>query len=250
MKINGQNQFDPAGPLLAENGTNLFQVVSNENQVYVYTSSENSLFSIDKNTGGLKTVLDKVKLEGKDEVKAIELRENGIALLSDQNILMANFDGGIAFQKYYPAPTDPGFLKALYGIASVSAALVSASAEITSSSLQYAAMQTNNGAAKEVYSLYSQAYDMEGDAYHAYSKDLMAQAKKRYKATSSSQDDMFMMTRKPDKSIALVRVNKDSGEIKQSIDMGKDKTPVYQVDELSRSVYYGITPKELICYKY
>ncbi len=233
-----------------ESGANLFQVVSTEDQVYVYAGSENALFSIDKNTGGLKTMLDKVKLEGKDAVKAIELRENGIALLSDQNIVMANFNGGVAFQKYYPAPTDPGFLKALYGIASVSAALVSASAEITASNLEYAALQTSNSSAKGIYSLYSQAYNMEGDAYRAYSKGLMAQAKKRYKATSASQDDMFMMTRKPDKSIALIRVNKDSGEVEQSIDMGKDKTPMYQVDELSRSVYYGITPKELVCYHY
>ena len=73
------------------------------------------------------------------------------------------------------------------------------------------------------------------------------QANARYKATMSGRNFMFIMS-KPDKNIELLKVSKSTGKVKGRIDLGKDKEPIYAVDDITGQVYYCLGDKSLTSY--
>ncbi|MDH3711854.1 MAG: PQQ-binding-like beta-propeller repeat protein, partial [Cyclobacteriaceae bacterium] len=77
---------------------------------YVYTNDGNALYEINLHNGGLRLLREGIKLEGKESVTSLEVREQGILLSSHQNVVMIDFTGKGLFQKYYPAPTEPGII--------------------------------------------------------------------------------------------------------------------------------------------
>ena len=56
------------------------------------------------------------------------------------------------------------------------------------------------------------------------------------------------MTKK-DKNIVLLKVSKQNGEVGGEIILGKDRDPVYAVDEVSGQVFYQDGNKRLVAYK-
>jgi hypothetical protein len=43
---------------------------------------------------------------------------------------------------------------------------------------------------------------------------------------------------KQDRNIELLKISKLTGKVEGSIDLGKDKEPIYAVDDISGQVYY------------
>jgi hypothetical protein len=68
------------------------------------------------------------------------------------------------------------------------------------------------------------------------------------KATQSGRDFMFIMS-KQDKDIALLKVSKLTGKIEGRIDLGKDREPIYAVDDITGQVYYLTGENELTSYQ-
>jgi outer membrane protein assembly factor BamB len=145
--------------------------------VYVYTDNDNALYEINLKDGMLRLLRDDLKLEGKESVKNIEVRDNGILLSSDQNLLMLDFNGSHIFHKYYPAPTEPGIVKALYAMESVTAALYSAQSHMIAASFDQIAENVDPNSGREQIRQISDAYDQHGRELNAYSRDAMSRAK-------------------------------------------------------------------------
>ena len=70
----------------------------------------------------------------------------------------------------------------------------------------------------------------------------------RMKATQSGRDFMFIMS-KQDKDIVLLKVSKLTGKIEGKIDLGKDREPIYAVDDITGQVYYLTGENELTSYQ-
>ena len=68
------------------------------------------------------------------------------------------------------------------------------------------------------------------------------------KATKSGRDFMFIMS-KQDKDIVLLKVSKLTGKIEGKIDLGKDREPIYAVDDITGQVYYLTGENELTSYQ-
>jgi hypothetical protein len=229
--------------------------------VYVYTDNDNALYEINLKDGMLRLLRDDLKLEGKESVKNIEVRDNGILLSSDQNLLMLDFNGSHIFHKYYPAPTEPGIVKALYAMESVTAALYSAQSHMIAASFDQIAENVDPNSGREQIRQISDAYDQHGRELNAYSRDAMSRAKARFNATRDGSDHVYMMIALDKqktgvaraiegRKFALVRVSKVNGEIEQTIDMRDEKEPSYQVDNISSSIFYRQQPKEIITYRF
>ncbi|MDN5199810.1 PQQ-binding-like beta-propeller repeat protein [Fulvivirgaceae bacterium BMA10] len=229
--------------------------------LYVFSNKEKTLYKIDLATAHIKILSEGISFEGKERASSIEIREQGILLGSEQNLVMIDFNGAIQFQKYYPAPSQPGILKALYTMNSISAALYSAQSQLISSSFDQAARSTNNELGREVYGEFSAAYDQASQQARAYSSAAMAAAKRRFKASTNAEDFVFMMVAldKQKTGIAkslekrnfgLIKVSKNNGEIIETINMKDEKEPSYQVDDISNILYYRINPSEIVSYKF
>ena len=87
---------------------------------------------------------DEIKLEGKEKASDLELRDTGLVLVSEQNVIGLDLQGKERFRQYYPAPDNPGWMKALYALESINAALVSAQAAMISGAMQATGSKTSD----------------------------------------------------------------------------------------------------------
>jgi outer membrane protein assembly factor BamB len=189
-------------------------------------SADGELHAIDANTGESK-VLANSKFDGKESPTSVEVRESGILLTSEQNILMLDWEGNQKFHKYYRAPGKSAFGAILAGVTAVAAAT-------TAMAAHDAANQNRNRLGQ--YTQRGQNYADFGNSMAAVSGASVAEMLKRFTATSATQDDRFILT-KLDDGVGLVKVNKDSGEISKEIIL-RDKKPEYIVDEIGGVLYY------------
>ena len=232
-----------------------------DNLAYVYSDDDNALYEINLENGMLRMLRDGLKIEGKETINNLEIRNQGILLSSHQNVLMLDFNGKLLFQNYYPAPTQPGILKALYAMESIRAALYSAQSHMIAASFDQASQDVESGPGRDMLNEVSDAYQEYGQQLQAYSSAAMSKARIRFKATEQGSDHIYMMIALDKqktgiartlegKKFALVRVSKDTGEISDIVDMHDENEPSYQVDNISNSIYYRNEAHQVTSYRF
>ncbi|MEM5567035.1 PQQ-binding-like beta-propeller repeat protein [Psychroserpens sp. AS72] len=207
-----------------------------KNDRYLITADE-KLYSIDANSG-TSELLAEAKFEGKEDPTSVEVRDGGILLASDQNMMMLDWNGDNSWHEYKRAPGKSAFGAILAGVTAVAAATASASAS-------YEANMTERNRIGQ--------YTARGDRLNNLSAGMssaagasVAEMLKRFKATSATQDAQFVLT-KLDDGVGLVKLNKDTGEVEKEIIL-KDKKPEYQVDEFGGFLYYKVNDKTIYAY--
>jgi hypothetical protein len=231
-------------------------ILSKDGNVYLFNNKDNMLYYLEKNAPGPK-VLTKtpVKFQGKEDVNRMEMREKGVLLYSEQNIAMVDLSGNILFNKYYPAPDQPNWKKALlianaaYG-AYATAVYAYSSAAFGAVSQSITVTNTETKVVKDASAMISQAYGNAASSGMSFTKKCIETAGKRFKASQTSSNSIFMMVELGKKQYGLVQINKDTGEKMATIDMAKDKSPSYDVDIVENSVYYKMGDKKLQAYKF
>lgn len=222
-----------------------------DDKMYVFSNKDMILYEVDKSTATYKALSGKVTLQGKEEANALELMDNGIALISDQNLVLFGFDGSIQLQKYHEAPRLSGIMRALLTARAVAASYDAARYGMAAAAFNDAATKTDDPLSMAIFDGMGKGLSAASESNMAYSKAAMNAAKARFKASANSKDFVFMMVNLPErnKSYGLAKVNKVTGEIVEVIDMKKDKDPNYEVDEISNMIYYRENPNQIVCYK-
>lgn len=231
------------------------------NLLYVFSNKVRTLYEVNLDNAKMKILAEKLVFEGKETATHLEVRSDGLLLNSEQNIASIGFDGKIRFQEYYPAPREPGILRALYAMDAVYAALYSAQAQMVAATFDQAAAQSKNELGREISSEIANAYDQQGQKARAYSSAAMSAAKRRFKASTATSDFLFMMITLDKqktgvakalegRNFGLVRVSKETGKIVEVINMKDEKEPSYQVDDILNSIYYRQNPNEIVSYKF
>ena len=80
------------------------------------------------------------------------------------------------------------------------------------------------------------AYGELGDAASGYAVSAFKQANARLKATKAGSNFMFIMSKK-EKDIVLLKVSRFTGQIEGEINLGKDREPIYALDDITGQVY-------------
>ena len=191
-----------------------------------------------------------LKFEGKEIPNKLELREKGIFVSSEQNVAMFDYSGSQLFQKYYEAPREPGLKRALLYAQAARAAYISANAYYASEVLQSAAPDIKKEDAFDgaIVEGLGQVYGELGDAASDFAKQSFQQANARFKATSEGRDFIIIFG-KIEKDNTLLKVNKDTGEPEGTINLGKEKEPVYAVDDVTGQVFYKTNETQITSYK-
>src|SRR6266550_454909 len=184
--------------------------------LYVFTSRDHKLYAVDRQDGTYRALSPEIKLQGNEDATTLEIRPVGIALIASQNLVVLGRDGQIKQQAYYPAPQLPGLLRALYRIKG-----------------QLAAAYTQGGAQLQGYS--SQAASL---------------ASKRFKASLATPTSVFMLTRSPDgNGNVLLQIDKDNAQPRGRVDLGKEREPVYAVDDIAGMLFLRTAPGTLAGYR-
>ncbi|HVH66838.1 MAG TPA: PQQ-binding-like beta-propeller repeat protein [Gemmatimonadales bacterium] len=218
--------------------------------LYVFASHDHRLYAVDRNTGSFRALGGEIKLQGDEDPIDMEIRPSGIVLIAPQNLVIVTRDGQVKQQVYYPAPQLPGLLRALYRINSVRAGLYSAAASAYGDAFAQASRQSTDPNAQRITAQMATAYTQGGKQLEGYSKQAGALATKRFKASLTVPGSVFMLTKAPDgNGNVLLQVDKDTGQPRSRIELGKEREPVYAVDDIAGMLFLRTTPGTLVGYR-
>ena len=189
---------------------------------------KDGVYEVDGNNGEYSLLTGDIKFDGKEDPTGIEVRANGILLTADQNMELLDFQGGAVWDVYHRAPG-----KSAFGLAIVGAlTLASASASI-SHSAQAGYMK---GAGVPSYNSTVQYHEQQAESWAQVADAGFQEMAKRFKATKATANSAFILT-KVDDGVALVKVDKDSGQTLNEIVI-QDKDPMYEVDDIEGFLYF------------
>lgn len=218
--------------------------------LYVFANRDHRLYAVDRDAGSFRAIGGEIKLQGGEDPTSMEIRPEGIVLISSQNLVVLSKEGQILRQAYYPAPQLPGLVRALYAVNAVRAGLNSAAASAYSDAFAQASIQANDPAAQHVTRQLAVAYEEGSAKWEGYSRQSAAMARKRFKASLNVPDSVFMLTRAPaGKGNVLLELNKDTVQPTARVDLGKELEPVYSVDDITRMLFLETAPGTLVGYR-
>jgi outer membrane protein assembly factor BamB len=219
--------------------------------LYAFAQDDGALYRIDKaQATATRLNEEKVKLEGKDQPRALEVDADGVTLLGAQHVIGFDHQGEVSFESYYPAPRHPGWVRALMIAQSVRAGLAAVEAGMAGAAFaQYASTQEDGTLQRQLGEELSTGYTKLSEGAAGISADYMKMAKQRFQASARSRDFQFMMVQL-DRGYGIAQVGKSDGAIRRMIPIGKDRAPVYQVDDVADRVYYRVDEHQISGYAF
>lgn len=222
-------------PLKFKRAATVSSTFDEKNNRYLIAADEN-LFSIDAVSGSSELIME-AEFDGKENPSGLEVRDGGILLTSDQNMMFLDWDGKTNWHEYHRAPGKSAFGAILAGAVAVASTAMAADASFRAGANRNYLGQYNS---------YGAQMKRTADMFSAIGTASFNEMAKRFKATSATQDAQFVLT-KLDDGVGLVKLNKDTGEVEKEIVL-KDKKPAYQVDEFGGFLYYKPNDKTIYAY--
>jgi len=159
-------------------------------------------------------------------------------------------DGQVKHQVYYPAPQFPGLVRTLYAVNAVRAGLYGAAASAYGDAFAQVSRDATDPTAKRITSQMSAAYTQGGQQLTGYSKQASAMASKRFKASLTVPGAVFILTRAPEgNGKILLQVDKETAQPLSRVDLGKEREPVYAVDDVTGMLFLQTGPGKLVGYR-
>jgi len=218
--------------------------------LYVFASHDHRLYAVDRTAGTFRPIGGEIKLQGGEDPTDMEIRPAGLVLTSPQNLVVIARDGQVKQQVYYPAPQLPGLLRALYRINSIRAGLYGAAASAYGDAFAQASRNATDPNARRITGQIATAYSQGGAQLTGYSQQAAALATKRFKASLTVPGAVFMLTRAPEgNGNVLLQIDKDSGQPRSRVDLGKEREPVYAVDDVANMLFLRTTAGTLVGYR-
>ena len=218
--------------------------------LFVFANRDHRLYAVDREAATFKSVGDEIKLKGGEDPIAMEIREDGIVLSSEQNLVIVGRDGHVKKQVYYPAPQAPGLLRALYAINAVRAGLYSAEASAYGDGLAQASAKSADRMTQQVTGQLAEAYTKTGEQLQGYARQSAAMATRRFKASLDAPGFLFMLTPAAEgKGNVLLQIDKNTAAPRARVDLGKEKEPVYAVDDIANMLFLQTNPDTVVAYR-
>ena len=220
------------------------------NTLYAYANKDHHLYAVNRQDGTYRALGGEIKLQGDEDPTTLEVRTSGLVLISPQNLVIVGRDGQIKQQVYNPAPQLPGLLRALYRINSVRAGLYGAAASAYGDAFAQASRNATDTTAKRITGQLAAAYSQGGAQLQGYSSQAASLASKRFKASLATPGSVFVLTKSPDgNGNVLLQIDKDTAQPRSRVDLGKQREPVYAVDDISGMLFLQTTPGTLAGYR-
>lgn len=218
--------------------------------LYVFASHDHQLYAVDRTAGTFRALGGAIKFQGGEDPTAMEIRPGGIVLTSPQNLAVVTREGQVKQQAYYPAPQLPGLLRALYRLNAVRAGLYGAAASAYGDAFAQASRQATDSNARRLTGQLATAYSQGGAQLTGYSREAAAMASKRFRASLAVPGSVFMLTRSPDGTgNVLLQIDKDSALPRARVDLGKEREPVYAVDDVAGMLFLQTASGTLVGYR-
>jgi hypothetical protein len=218
--------------------------------LYVFANRDRRLYAVDREDGTYKALSGEIKLQGGEDPVAMEIRPEGIVLVAPQNLVVLSRDGQVKQQVYHPAPQLPGLLRALHAVNAVRAGLRGAAASAYGDAFAQASRRASDPAAQRLTGQLATAFTEGGAQLQGYSRQSAALATKRFKASLAVPGSVFMLTKAPEgKGNVLLQIDKETTQPRARVDLGKEREPVYAVDDIAGMLFLRTAPATLVSYR-
>ena len=218
--------------------------------LYVFANRDHRLYAVDRDAGTFRAVGGEIKLQGDEDPTEMEIRPSGIVLIAPQNLVVLARDGQVKQQVYHPAPQLPGLLRALHAVNAVRAGLYGAAASAYGDAFAQVSRNATDSTARRITGELATAYTQGGAQLAGYSRESAALATKRFRASLTVPGAVFILTRAPDGGgNVLLQVDKDTGQPRARVDLGKEREPVYAVDDVANMLFLRTAPGTLVGYR-
>jgi len=191
-------------------------------------SCKDGVYEVDGNNGEYNLISSSTKFEGKEDPTSIQVRDTGVLLTSSQNLEMLEFSGDSKWHVYHRAPGKSAFGAALMGAITAASFTMGAAHSARAGYMQGAGVPSYHSAV--------QREQDAADSYGAIADASFQEMMKRFKSSKATANSAFILT-KVDGGVALVKVDKDSGETINEIVI-EDKNPMYEVDDIEGFLYF------------
>lgn len=216
-----------------------------KNKRYLISTGQ-EIVAIDENTGEVSS-LASFKFEGSEYPNKMIMREKGILLTSDQNMLMLGYDGSQKFHQYYKAPGKSAAGAILMGALTVASAAASVNSHMAANQNRQVYNMGGGYYRLGNYTTQGENYKEMANAFANAAGASFAEMTKRFKATAATENSQFILTKLESGEIGLVKINKDTG-VKEKEVLLRDKKPEYEVDELAGYLYYRANANTIYAY--
>ena len=222
-------------PIKYKKAKSVCSTYDSNNKRYLISTGE-EMVAIDENSGTISN-LSSYKFEEKETPTSLQVRDGGLLLTSDQNVMMLNFDGSKKFHEYYRSPGKSAFGAIMAGALAVTSMAVATSAA-------YEAGMNKNAIGQ--YNDRGRQAKIVQDGFSDIASASFTEMNKRFKASAATENAQFILT-KLDDGVGVVKIDKDSGAKQKEIVL-KDKKPEYVVDEIAGILYYRANDKSIYGY--
>jgi outer membrane protein assembly factor BamB len=238
------NVFDPAtgtlknAPVLRSKEP--LVTASDGQGVYAFNATDGFVYRFDRGSGAI-TRFSQAPFEftERDSPRALDVVDGQVVLLGWQTVAGFAADGTLAFSVHHPAPRDPAWLRSLAWAEGIRAGMASAYAGAYSAAAASVAADTVEGSLEhELASELERGFGTLQQGYQGLATEYVNFARRRYEASAESRDFAFVMTQDDERRVSLAQVSKRNGRILGRIDLGRDKEPDYQVDDVQSLVFY------------
>ena len=232
------------------NANRPFPIANSDRYVYVYATKKGYIMELDKQTAAVRQLnITALEFGGKELPKSIDLFEEGVVIASDQNVLMVGYDGKLKHVKYYQPPLQSTWVRAISMAEAVAHVYVGVMLLAAAGEVSEAAVATQNIEVKQQGKAAAVGMGAIGLYAFAYAGQALKEFNRRVKATTANDEYMLLISEPVKRDIKLIQVDKRTGQVLTTIDIGKDREPQYTVDFIDRKVYYLSNNNELTCYK-
>jgi outer membrane protein assembly factor BamB len=218
--------------------------------LYVFANRDHRLYAVDREAGTFQALGGEIKLQGGEDPIGLEVRPAGLVLIAPQNLVVVARDGQVKQQVYHPAPQLPGLLRALHRINAVRAGLYGAAASAYGDAFAQASRTATDPTARRIAGELATAYTQGGAQLTGYSRQSAALASKRFRASLAVPGSVFMLTRAPEGGgNVLLQIDKDSAQPRSRVDLGKEREPVYAVDDVAGMLFLQTAQGTLVGFR-
>ena len=218
--------------------------------LYVFANRDHRLYAVDREAGTFQALGGEIKLQGGEDPIDMEIRPAGLVLIAPQNLVVVARDGQVKQQVYHPAPRLPGLLRALHQINAVRAGLYGAAASAYGDAFAQASRTATDSTARRITGELAAAYTQGGTQLAGYSRQSAALASKRFRASLAVPGSVFMLTRASEgNGNVLLQIDKDSAQPRSRVDLGKEREPVYAVDDVAGMLFLQTAAGTLVGYR-
>src|SRR5439155_1602676 len=132
----------------------------------------------------------------------------------------------------------------------VRAGLYGAAASAYGDAFAQASRNATDSTARRITGQLATAYTQGGAQLQGYASQSAALATKRFKASLAVPGSVFMLTRAPEgNGNVLLQIDKDSAQPRARVDLGKEREPVYAVDDVAGMLFLRTATGTLVGYR-